>query len=78
MIVYQPDPHPGRCRNLRPSVNAYAEARRCLEMDGHDGRCRFPEERPAENLASGGGVYSTPQPKPWVVPAADTEGKDAD
>lgn len=69
------DPHPGRCKNVRPSNDGERDtSRRCIEMDGHDSRCRF---KPQPVRATGYDHYTIgtqPPPVPWVVPDVATHG----
>ena len=72
--VYLPDPHPGRCLNLRPAQDAqgYPTSMRCLRMDGHEGKCKF-DAPPAYRGNGGGTTCSNPEPKPWVERMTDAE-----
>lgn len=70
MILNLPDPHPGRCLNHRQGRDhtGYPVSKRCLDYEGHDGRCRFPED-PAPGPRQGEAVsYGTQEPKAWVRP----------
>ena len=71
-IIEGVDPHPGRCVNMRPSRDAhgYPTTKRCLDYEGHEGACRFPDD-PKRVATSGGtqmNVYSQRKPEPWVSP----------
>ena len=42
MIITCPDPHPGRCLNLRRNPNdPYGGMTRCVLVEGHNNACRF-------------------------------------
>ena len=73
-IIRLPDPHPGRCPNLRPSTdaNGYPVMLRCLGYANRPHRCVFPEPV-AVRLASHTSWTSatTPKPGPWVSPLDD-------
>jgi hypothetical protein len=61
-----PDPHPGRCLNIRrdPASNTMM---RCLDYDGTQHVCTFPTQlTPGTTIQTG--IYSTPPPVPWVKP----------
>lgn len=72
-ILKLPDPHPGRCINLRPADDQYGYPTylRCLEAEGTTHVCRFPD--PPERIKNND-VYHTysldeiSKPTPWVVP----------
>lgn len=69
-FVVQPDPHPGRCLNIRASAAWTQKVRRCLRLDEHDGACRFPDPEPLlDNHYWATGTYVLPEPAPWVEPA---------
>ena len=64
------DPYPGRCKNIRPSNDGEnITNRRCLEMDGHDSKCRFnPLPASPHRIVSSIFSENYPDPKAWVVP----------
>lgn len=69
MHIHMPDPYPGRCQNVRHNMHAdsYVETLRCLEAEGTEHVCRFPES--THYVSAGEGqVYTTTAPQPWVVP----------
>lgn len=68
-VVHTPDPHPGRCPNLRPSTDGYGYPvnLRCLGYADRPHQCSFGEA--AQRLA--GSTFTSwtpPKPKPWVSP----------
>lgn len=63
MHIELPDPHPGRCRNLR---YVGAECLRCLDYDDTPHICRFPE--PAPSITSVSYTIQTTSLSPWVAP----------
>jgi hypothetical protein len=71
MYHHLPDPHPGRCLNYRidPNDPYRVKTLRCLEREGHDSKCRFPEPTPKFDQAiSHVHSFDLPKPEPWVVP----------
>lgn len=69
MYIHAPDPHPGRCKNLRPEPNVPGELRRCLDRDNHASACRFQDPKPyPQQIASGINEYRPPESKRWVPP----------
>lgn len=79
MILNLPDPHPGRCLNYREGRDymGYPVPKRCLDYEGHDGRCRFQEDPAPGPRLGEGGIYVAPEPKAWVSPLGepnDSEG----
>lgn len=74
-IARPPDPFPGRCLNYRHhdhAIDGRSETLRCLESEGTEHVCRFPE--PIVHKRSDWGPYQMsslgkPPPAPWVVPA---------
>lgn len=81
MNVALPDPDPGRCSNYRTGKDAYGEPRskRCLDYEGHDSRCRFPDDPKPVSIMAHLQSYqgSTAAPKPWVSPLDEEEGRKA-
>lgn len=75
MEIQIPDPHPGRCQNTRLHRGPYGATRtlRCLDYDGTQHVCSFPEV--PKETGKDWGAYSIPKPKPkaWVKPPA-TDG----
>lgn len=69
MNILMPDPHPGRCLNFRYDTTAHT-TKRCLDYEGHDGRCRFPDPYvpPARTRDTSGAAWQVKQPEPWVSP----------
>lgn len=63
MHIELPDPHPGRCRNLR---YVGAECLRCLDYDDTPHVCRFPE--PPPSTTSVNYTIQTTSLSPWVAP----------
>lgn len=70
MYINSPDPHPGRCQNLRPSTVKPGTFLRCLDYEGLKHVCSFEKETPPNFAHSvvGGNIYTPAQPKPWVKP----------
>lgn len=69
MNIVVPDPHPGRCRNLRPSRYYSGTFLRCLDYEGTEHQCSFDVERiPASNPGWNSATYTHTEPKPWVKP----------
>lgn len=69
MHIEAPDPHPGRCRNVRSCwQNDHIVTMRCLDYEGTPHVCSFPRPPVQMSRASGHVFQSTPQPKPWVKP----------
>ena len=65
------DPHPGRCRNVRPSNDGERDtSRRCLERDAHDSACRFTDLPSVRHPDYGRYIVGVGQPEPWVVPVS--------
>ena len=72
-FIHLPDPDPGRCKNHRPSKtwNDYGAIQlRCLDYEGHDSKCTFPEDpKPVPRYDVAHSIYTNPEkPKPWVSP----------
>lgn len=65
--IYQTDPYPGRCRNLRPSHYGTGTLLRCLDYEGASRVCTFPAD-PAAPTAASSNYTITSSPKPWVKP----------
>lgn len=69
MIIHMDDPHPGRCKNLRPHG---LEMLRCLDYDHVPHRCTFPEPKypkERENQYSHSiTAYQPTKPQPWRKP----------
>lgn len=72
--IHVPDPHPGRCLNVRPQAdpnNPHTPGRmvRCLELDASEHVCRFPAA-PVKVSGDWGAyqILSERKPTPWVVP----------
>ena len=67
MIIAIPDPHPGRCLNIR-------NGDRCLDYDHHDGSCRFGLDHEHELWWQvehrSWSIKATP-PVPWVSPVGE-------
>ncbi len=65
MLIVVPDPHPGRCLNMR-------HGNRCLHYDEHDSHCQFPQDDPEHDLywqvQSRGWMLDQKAPEPWVSP----------
>lgn len=70
VFIRMDDPHPGRCKNLRPDLsNPYhPDMYRCVRMEGHTEACRF-EFRRYDYPSSYSQSYQTSSPTPWVEPA---------
>jgi hypothetical protein len=73
MFIHLPDPHPGRCPNLRPMNNGFGGMFRCLERADDNGHvCRFPDPPAVTHIPAGGtgGTGGAPsrKPEPWVAP----------
>lgn len=67
MYINTPDPHPGRCRNLRPSDAHPGSFLRCLDYEGLKHVCSFEKE--TIHSAIDTTIYqSVVKPKPWVKP----------
>jgi hypothetical protein len=69
MHIIEPDPHPGRCENYRSVVHSdgYVETLRCLDYEGTEHICSFPE--PEHRVITVGGYTYTPQaPQRWIKP----------
>ena len=69
MHVELPDPHPGRCRNLR---TVGPETLRCLDYDNLPHVCVFPE--PKRLSSSNSYTVKTVEPEPWVKPGTSGRG----
>lgn len=69
MYIKVPDPHPGRCLNLRPSTDGYGNPNmvRCLGEEAVPHQCWFPETPPRMRHADDT-MYEQPTPQPWVAP----------
>ena len=69
MDILIPDPHPGRCQNFRYD-GRIKTTKRCLDYDGHDGACLFPEPGlpPMTVQTSQVATYQPRPPEPWVSP----------
>ena len=50
----------------------YGSMIRCLDYEGHEGRCTFPESVVTKQ-STGGTFYSYQRPEPWVSPLEKTE-----
>lgn len=71
MIVTVPDPDPGRCQSFRNGSmgqGGFGNPRRCLDYEGHAGRCTFPSDTPVTSQATSYQLQQMPEPKPWVSP----------
>lgn len=72
MILNLPDPHPGRCTNYRTGKDAfgYPRSKRCLDYEGHDSRCKFPDDpKPVSiDMQTVWGGTQQAKPEPWVSP----------
>lgn len=70
MTLYVPDPHPGRCQNLRMVTHSdgYIENLRCLDYEGTEHVCQFPEPEHSIYSAQEHKPWVRPKPKPWVRP----------
>ena len=72
MLLIEPDPHPGRCRNHRSvTVGGYPQNVRCLGYEGTRHVCTF-DIPSAPPVASG--FVGTKTPKPWVAPDTQEVG----
>lgn len=65
--ITAPDPFPGRCRNHR-AVPFTLESLRCLDYEGTEHVCRFPEPPPNTPQVGRWAQSNTVTPKPWVRP----------
>lgn len=68
MNITIPDRYPGRCLNHRRVRNHH---QRCLDYDGHNMACTFPEEpewRKSMETQTQSWVLKQEKPKPWVSP----------
>lgn len=61
-----PDPHPGRCLNIR--FHWQTGTVRCLDYEGHDSACMFPQPPPHRESTDGTQGYTIKPPVPWVSP----------
>lgn len=70
MYVNMPDPHPGRCQNLRPSKNRIGQFLRCLGYEGKPHECHFEQEMIVmrDGPIYSGQIVSTQKPEPWKDP----------
>lgn len=71
MFIHMQDLDPGRCLNFRNSTQGqggFGSPRRCLDYEGHEGKCRFAPEVPVTNSAVMLSSYQTKAPEPWVSP----------
>lgn len=69
------DPHPGRCKNLRPCADPTFGYRRCLGYEHKPHQCHFEEDtslRPRVRAAGWMESYVKDKPKPWVDPTDPT------
>lgn len=70
-FIYEPDMHPGRCKNVRTVFHpdGHVETLRCVDYEKKRHVCEFPEptHHPIQwtNVIK---VYTAPKPKPWVKP----------
>lgn len=65
------DPHPGRCKNLRPVTHndGHIENLRCLEYENEPHQCSFPES--THVVVETNNIFRSsdpPQPEPWIRP----------
>lgn len=70
--VTLPDPDPGRCKNHRPSTDAWSNPTsvRCLGYESDMHVCVFPDppQRLPPNWGANATLYTAREPKPWVSP----------
>lgn len=70
MHIIQPDPHPGRCANLRSSRVTVGKMLRCLDYEGTEHVCRFEVENPLPVATGANTTYvhsrkNEPWKRPW-------------
>lgn len=71
-----PDPHPGRCQNvrIRNRPDTSIEVVRCLDYEGVPHTCTFPPPREETSPWWWSSGYKTSPPEPWVKPKDDMHG----
>jgi hypothetical protein len=67
MFIYEQDPYPGRCRNLRTDASDPYKARfkRCLGFEDQQHVCEFEPDAVNTSLFQFNS-YTVQQPQPWT------------